>query len=33
MDNIHFMEHQVKALDETEKYNKCAYYLDLHGVR
>lgn len=33
MDNISFMPHQIRALDETEGFNRVAYYLDLHGVR
>lgn len=27
--DIHFMPHQQQALDQTEPFNRCAYYLDM----
>lgn len=33
MDNISFMSHQIRTLNETKSFNRVAYYLDLYGVR
>ena len=29
MTSLQFMPHQQKALDQTEAFNRCAYYLDM----
>ena len=29
MTSLQFMPHQQKALDQTESFNRCAYYLDM----
>lgn len=29
MNDLSFMPHQTKALDQTDDKNKCAYYLDM----
>lgn len=29
MQKINFMQHQEQALDQTEQFNRCAYYLDM----
>lgn len=33
MGDITLYKHQKKALMFTEKFNRCAYYLDRHGWR
>ena len=29
MKQLNFMQHQTDALNQTEPFNKCAYYLDM----
>lgn len=29
MNDLHFMPHQEEALNRTEQFNRCAYYLDM----
>ena len=29
MNDLHFMPHQEEALNSTEQFNRCAYYLDM----
>ena len=29
MNDLHFMPHQDEALNKTERFNRCAYYLDM----
>jgi len=29
MSEPHFMPHQIQALNKTESFNRCAYYLDM----
>jgi hypothetical protein len=33
MSNIKLYEHQIKALEQTNIFNRVAYYLDWNGTR